>query len=82
MIFASIGLAIMIWSLKLQYQPTKSNKEQLTKNLSRNMKNMLIIQSWVDGQSGLINIQYKIWLNSNIKEAHKKMWFWSLWKII
>ena len=71
MIFASIGLAIMIWSLKLQYQPTKSN-----------MKNMLIIQSWVDGQSGLINIQYKIWLNSNIKEAQKKMWFWSLWKII
>ena len=82
MIFASIGLAIMIWSLNLQYQPTKSNKEQLTKNLSRNMKNMLIIQSWVDGQSGLINIQYKIWLNSNIKEAQKKMWFWSLWKII
>lgn len=82
MIFASIGLAFMIWSLKLQYQPTKSNKEQLTKNLSRNMKNMLIIQSWVDGQSGLINIQYKIWLNSNIKEAQKKMWFWSLWKII
>ena len=36
------------------------------------MKNMLIIQSWIDGQSGLISIQYKIWLNSSIKEAQKK----------